>query len=146
MEKTESAVVKNSIPPIKDPAPKGPVDPSDKDKKEDTNKPEENPAEGAEGTEVAHIKSSKAAGRKKIELGGSSYYVVSLDEIDRYVELKDSYKTDAMSAFIVYLHKDFISDLKKIRRRHTIKTRVFLVLGIFTMIILGLVLVAVLKK
>ncbi|KAI5190100.1 hypothetical protein NEMIN01_0885 [Nematocida minor] len=136
-----SAAAVESMPPVKEPAATEKDDVKKQDKTDEKNKAEV-PEAGANAEAINH---EEASGRKKIKLGNNSYYVVSLEEIDRYIELKDTYKSDAMSAFIVYMHKDFIADLKSIRRRHSVKKGLFLILGIFTLIIIALAAVAILR-
>lgn len=147
MENSGSAVAKSNIPPLKEPSSANPENPEKEKTKEKTKEePEKIKGEPAVPVEKQPIiDAQKAAGRKKVDLGGGSYYVVSLDEIDRYIELKDTYKTDAMTAFIVYLNKDFIPDLKRIRKRQSIKNSFFLVMGIFAVIVIALLLVIALK-
>lgn len=69
--------------------------------------------------------------RKKVRLEGADYYVVTLEEIDQYRERKDGYKDSSMRAFIIYMHSEFLNDLKKIRKTNMLKNAsIFLAGGV----------------
>lgn len=61
------------------------------------------------------------APRRKVTLEGTDYCVVTLDEIDKYKELKEKYQGDTMKAFILYMHAEFLKDLAVLRRQSTAK-------------------------
>lgn len=134
-----AAAAPQTVPPVHEsaPNPKAPIDKKEKTKKEDA-LPLSQPS-----SQVNLLNSKDGMNRKHIKLGDSLYYVVSLDEIDRYMELKDEYKTDAMSAFVVYMHEEFITDLKSLRRKRSMKKGIFALIVIFSLIFIALGLVAI---
>lgn len=79
--------------------------------------------------------------RKKVQVNGLDYYVVTVDEVQEYKKIKDKYKSDGMSAFILYMHTDFIKDLSSIRRTGNIKKAVkvtFYIIGVIVLLIICL--------
>ncbi|OAG29793.1 hypothetical protein NEIG_01139 [Nematocida sp. ERTm5] len=133
----------NTNPPLKNEAPPKPNKPEQSlDKKgEDQIKPS-----NEEKKDVDVLNPAKGMGRKHIKLGESVYYIVSVDEVNRYMDLKQDYKSDAMKAFIVYMHEEFVSDLKTLRKKRSIKTAACLLGVLFVLIILALIGVMVFAK
>ncbi|KAI5184378.1 hypothetical protein NEHOM01_0123 [Nematocida homosporus] len=87
--------------------------------------------------------------RKKVKLGEKDYYVVTLEEVERYKDLQPKYKSDAMSAYILYMHTEFIDDLLRLRNPSKLKSLAHGV-GIFIVVlvilgILGLIAYALLS-
>ncbi|KAH9386191.1 uncharacterized protein NEMAJ01_1087 [Nematocida major] len=141
---TASATVKESIPPTK---PETSEAPAEKAKGDAAEKPSaEEKASDVKKRVVDILKAKDGMGRKHIKVGESTYYVVTVDEISRYMELKNDYKTDEMSAFIVYMHEEFVNDLKTLRKKNTVKKGACMVAGIFVLILIALVVFAVLNK
>lgn len=71
----------------------------------------------------------KVSGGKVINLGGRDYHVVSIEDIEYYKGRKQEYKSGAMDAFIVFMHKDFLSDLKTLRNDRFIRKASYFALG-----------------
>ncbi|KAI5160998.1 hypothetical protein NEAUS03_1448 [Nematocida ausubeli] len=117
------------------------------DKKEPTvpeKKKEEVPKPKKEDTDV--LNPSKGMGRKHITIGENLYYIVSVDEVNRYMDLKTDYKTDSMKAFIVYMHEEFVSDLKNLRKKRSLKKGAFFLIALFVLIGVALLGVMFLRK
>lgn len=86
--------------------------------------------------------------RKKVQVNGVDYYVVTVDEVQEYKNIKDKYKSDGMSAFILYMHTDFIKDLSSIRRTGNIKkaAKIFFFILCFVVLVFVALLVYCLAK
>lgn len=128
--------------------------PAAADKKDQTNaekKKEENPAPVKpeetqalkNGPTTPCLSIKEVADRKKVFIGEKEYYVVSLEEIEKYRELKDSYKDDAMSTFILYMHSEFVKDLVHMRRSGKLKNVAKSVAGGFILIIILILIVVI---
>ncbi|KAI5171346.1 hypothetical protein NEFER03_0705 [Nematocida sp. LUAm3] len=83
--------------------------------------------------------------KKKIRLGEKEYYVVTLDEVDHYKSIKDQYRDDSMSAFILYMHTEFGKDLKKLRKSSTSSAVMFWIIFILLLLVAALIVFFIIK-
>jgi hypothetical protein len=74
-------------------------------------------------------KSADQQGMKKVRLEGKEYYIVSLEEIEKYKKGQEKYKGDRDHPFIVYLKAGFLKDLRSLRQQEAFKKGTMLVMG-----------------
>lgn len=124
---------------------KTPQSPKKKDKKEQIEPPAkiEDPEKTKEEPSALSLPSKEIADKTKVFLGDKEYYVVSLDEVEKYKELKENYKEDSMSTFILYMHREFIKDLVEMRSSGKLKNVAKTLLGGFIFLIIIVLVIAI---
>jgi len=110
----------------------------------DAHQPEQKDSQEIEkkSAEKSSLTQKENSKRKKLTLNGTDYLVVSIEEVNEYAKIKEKYKNDSMSAFILYMHTGFISDLASIRRKGKLQSILFYCIVVLCIVvsILGMML------